>query len=115
MTAATGAWPAEPRRVVVTGMGMLTRARQRCRVVLGRPASPAAPASGRSSRSTRRGSTRKIAGEVRDFDASDVLDRKDMRRTDRYIQFGLVATREAMDQAGPARRGSRARRPSGPG
>ncbi len=42
----------------------------------------------------------KIAGEVRDFDASGVLDRKDMRRVDRYIQFGLVAAREALDQAG---------------
>ncbi len=42
----------------------------------------------------------KIAGEVRDFDASGVLDRKDMRRTDRYIQFGLIAAREALDQAG---------------
>jgi 3-oxoacyl-[acyl-carrier-protein] synthase II len=42
----------------------------------------------------------RIAGEVRDFDASHVLDRKDQRRTDRYIQFGLVASREAMDQAG---------------
>ena len=31
---------------------------------------------------------------------SHVLDRKDLRRTDRYIQFGLVAAREAMDQAG---------------
>jgi 3-oxoacyl-[acyl-carrier-protein] synthase II len=45
-----------------------------------------------------------IAGEVRDFDASHVLDRKELRRTDRYIAFGLVAAREAMDQAGlPAR------------
>jgi len=44
--------------------------------------------------------TSQIAGEVRDFDASGVLDRKDMRRTDRYIQFGLVAAREAMDMAG---------------
>ena len=41
-----------------------------------------------------------VAGEVRDFDASHVLDRKDIRRTDRYIQFGLVAAREAMDMAG---------------
>jgi 3-oxoacyl-[acyl-carrier-protein] synthase II len=42
----------------------------------------------------------RIAGEVRDFDASHVLDRKELRRTDRYIQFGLVVAREAMDQAG---------------
>jgi 3-oxoacyl-[acyl-carrier-protein] synthase II len=45
-----------------------------------------------------------IAGEVRGFDASRVLDRKEQRRTDRYIAFGLVASREAMDRAGlPAR------------
>ena len=43
--------------------------------------------------------TSKVAGEVRDFDASHVLDKKDLRRTDRYIQFGLVATRAAMDMA----------------
>ena len=29
-----------------------------------------------------------------------MLDRKELRRTDRYIQFGLVAAREALDQAG---------------
>jgi 3-oxoacyl-[acyl-carrier-protein] synthase II len=41
-----------------------------------------------------------IAAEVRDFDASDVIDRKDLRRMDRYIQFGLVVARQAMRQAG---------------
>ena len=42
----------------------------------------------------------KIAGEVKGFDPSAVLDRKDVRRTDRYIQFGLVVARQALDQAG---------------
>ncbi len=42
----------------------------------------------------------KIAAEVRDFDPSDILDRKEMRRTDRYIQFGLAVARQALDQAG---------------
>jgi 3-oxoacyl-[acyl-carrier-protein] synthase II len=42
----------------------------------------------------------RIAAEVRDFDSSGVLDRKDQRRIDRYIQFGLVVAREALDQAG---------------
>jgi 3-oxoacyl-[acyl-carrier-protein] synthase II len=42
----------------------------------------------------------KMAGEVVDFDASHVLERKELRRMDRYIAFALVATREAMDQAG---------------
>ena len=46
----------------------------------------------------------KIAAEVRDFDPSTVIDRKEMRRMDRYIQFGLVVARQALDQAGlPAR------------
>jgi 3-oxoacyl-[acyl-carrier-protein] synthase II len=44
--------------------------------------------------------TSRMAAEVHDFDASGVLDRKELRRTDRYIQFGLVAAREALDQAG---------------
>jgi 3-oxoacyl-[acyl-carrier-protein] synthase II len=42
----------------------------------------------------------KIAAEVKDFDPSAVIDRKEMRRMDRYIQFGLVVARQALDQAG---------------
>jgi 3-oxoacyl-[acyl-carrier-protein] synthase II len=44
--------------------------------------------------------TSRIAGEVRDFDPSGVLDRKEVRRNDRFTQFALVAIREAMDEAG---------------
>ena len=48
--------------------------------------------------------TTHIGAEVKDFDSSAVLDRKEQRRNDRYVQFALVAAREAMDQAGlPAR------------
>jgi 3-oxoacyl-[acyl-carrier-protein] synthase II len=43
--------------------------------------------------------TSRIAAQVRDVDASHVLDRKELRRTDRYIVLALVAAREAMDQA----------------
>ena len=96
-------WPAEPRRVVVTGMGMLT--------ALGNDVETtwAGMVAGRSGVATitlfdpERLECR-IAGEVKDFDASGVLDKKDMRRFDRYIQFGFVAARQAMDEAGlPAR------------
>ena len=87
------------RRVVVTGMGMVTP--------LGNdlPTSWAGLVSGRSGIATIQAFdpsrlTSQIAGEVKDFDSSHVLDRKDQRRVDRYIQFGLVAAREAMDQAG---------------
>ncbi|MGH2466008.1 MAG: beta-ketoacyl-ACP synthase II [Candidatus Limnocylindrales bacterium] len=42
----------------------------------------------------------KIAASVGEFDASNVLDRKELRRADRYTQLGLMAAREALDQAG---------------
>jgi 3-oxoacyl-[acyl-carrier-protein] synthase II len=96
-------WPAVPRRVVVTGMGMIT--------ALGKDVATTweGMVAGRSGVGpiTLFDPERldcRIAGEVKDFDSSHVLDKKDMRRTDRYIQFGLVAARQAMDQAGlPAR------------
>jgi 3-oxoacyl-[acyl-carrier-protein] synthase II len=44
--------------------------------------------------------TTRIAAEVKDFDPSAVLDRKEQRRNDRYVQLALVAARQAMDQAG---------------
>ncbi len=91
------------RRVVVTGMGAVT--------ALGNDVTStwAGLVAGRSG--IRRIEaydpsrlTSQIAGEVRDFDASGVMDRKDLRRTDRFIQLALVAARQAMDQAGlPAR------------
>ena len=44
--------------------------------------------------------TSKIAASVVAFDPSIVLDRKEIRRADRYTQLGLVAAREALDAAG---------------
>jgi 3-oxoacyl-[acyl-carrier-protein] synthase II len=41
-----------------------------------------------------------IAAEVKDFDPSDVLDRKELRRVDLFIQYALVAADEALRQAG---------------
>jgi 3-oxoacyl-[acyl-carrier-protein] synthase II len=88
-----------PRRIVITGMGMVTAlgndvATTWAGLVAGRPGIRTIESFDPSRL------TSQMAGEVRDFDSSRVLDRKDQRRTDRYIQFGLVAAREAMDQAG---------------
>ncbi|MET1231715.1 MAG: beta-ketoacyl-ACP synthase II [Candidatus Limnocylindrales bacterium] len=44
--------------------------------------------------------TSQVAGEIQAFDPGDVLDRKEQRRNDRTTQLALVATRQAMDQAG---------------
>jgi 3-oxoacyl-[acyl-carrier-protein] synthase II len=87
------------RRVVVTGMGMVT--------ALGNdvPTTWAGLVAGRSGVRTIENFdparlASRIAAETRDFDASGILDRKELRRTDRYIQFALVAAREALDGAG---------------
>ncbi len=91
------------RRVVVTGMGMVTTLGNDLpttweNLVAGRSGIRTIEAFDPSRLNVR------IAGEVHDLDASGILDRKELRRTDRYIQMALVAVREALDQAGlPAR------------
>jgi len=42
----------------------------------------------------------RIAGEVRDFAPAEFLDKKLVRRNDRFIQFALAASRMAMEDAG---------------
>ncbi len=86
-------------RVVVTGLGMITALgtgvdRSWPAIVAGRPGVS------RISTFDPVRLTSQMAAQVPDFDASHVLDKKDLRRVDRYIQFGLVAAREAMDMAG---------------
>ncbi|MFL5757723.1 MAG: beta-ketoacyl synthase N-terminal-like domain-containing protein, partial [Chloroflexota bacterium] len=95
----TWRWPDKPARVVVTGMGCLSPLGNDVGstwdgLVAGRSGIRTIESFDPSRLSSR------IAGEVRDLDATRVLDRKDIRRIDRYIQLGLVAAREAMDQAG---------------
>lgn len=41
-----------------------------------------------------------IAGEVKNFNPADQIDRKDLRRMDRNVQFAVVAAREAVRRAG---------------
>ena len=95
----TWRWPDAPRRVVVTGMGALTALGQDVGstwdgLLAGRSGVRTIEAFDPSRLDCR------IAAEVHAFDPSAVLDRKDIRRTDRYIQFGLVAARQALDHAG---------------
>jgi 3-oxoacyl-[acyl-carrier-protein] synthase II len=92
-------WPERPRRVVITGMGMVSAlgsdvATTWDGLVAGRSGVRAIENIDASRLGVR------IAAEVRDFDPSGVLDRKDMRRTDRYIQFALFCTHEALRCAG---------------
>ena len=41
----------------------------------------------------------KIAGEITDFDPTSVMNPKDVKKADRFIQLGLVAAKEAMEDA----------------
>jgi 3-oxoacyl-[acyl-carrier-protein] synthase II len=41
----------------------------------------------------------KIAGEVKDFDPTSVMDAKEVKKADRFIQLGLKAAQEAMADA----------------
>ena len=86
------------RRVVVTGMGALTP------VGLDVPSTWDAVVHGRSGIGpVQRFETDdldvRIAGEVKDFDPTQFLDRKEARRMDRFLQLGLVAAQEAMRDA----------------
>ena len=40
-----------------------------------------------------------IAGEVKDFDPLEVMDKKEIKKADRFIQLGLKAAKEAMQDA----------------
>ena len=87
------------RRVVVTGLGMLT---------------PLAPALDESWRRMREGQSGiapiatfdasefpvRIAGEVPEFDISEYLPPKEARRMDGFIQHGLVAGMQAVNDSG---------------
>jgi 3-oxoacyl-[acyl-carrier-protein] synthase II len=41
-----------------------------------------------------------IAGEVRNFDISDFLGKKDTKRTERFCQLAIAATKEAIERSG---------------
>ncbi len=87
------------RRVVVTGMGLVT--------ALGNdlPTTWQALCEGRSGVDTIRSFPLDafpvpFAAEVKDFDATQYLDRKEVRRTEPYAHFAFAAARQALDQSG---------------
>src|SRR5437899_5957420 len=42
----------------------------------------------------------KIAGEVKDFEPGKLLDAREVRRIDRFAQFALIASAEAVKDSG---------------
>ena len=87
------------RRVVVTGLGLVSP------VAIGTEESWSALVAGKSGIAPITlfdASTfpTRIAGEVKGFDPSKFMDRKEARRNDRFIQFALAATDMAMKDSG---------------
>jgi 3-oxoacyl-[acyl-carrier-protein] synthase II len=87
-----------PTRVVITGLGAITP------LGLSSAATWEGLLAGRSGigRITRFDPSElrtHFAGEVRDFDPANYMDRKEARRLDLYIQYALAATKEAIEDA----------------
>ena len=90
----------ERRRVAITGLGLISP------VGLGVESSWEALLAGTSGGGTitqfdpSEGFATKIACEVKGFEPTDHLDRKEARRYDRFVQFAIAAADEAMGSAG---------------
>src|SRR5207302_3686419 len=87
------------RRVVVTGIGLVTP------LAIGTKESWQAAIAGKSgvgpiTRFDAKELPSRIAGEVKNFDPAQFMDRKEARRNDLFIQFGLAATQLALKDAG---------------
>src|SRR5512140_351567 len=87
------------RRVVVTGLGLVTP------LGVGTQETWEAAIAGKSgvgpiTRFDASALPTRIAGEVKNFDPSQFMDRKEARRNDLFIQFGLAATELALKDAG---------------
>ena len=85
-------------RVVITGMGAITP------IGTGKDAFWNALLEGKNgiSRITRFDPTEykaQIAGEVKDFDPADYMDKKESKRIDRYAQFAVAAAKMAIEDA----------------
>jgi 3-oxoacyl-[acyl-carrier-protein] synthase II len=87
------------RRVVVTGVGLLTP------LGIGTQETWQAIRQGRNGISRIEqfdptGFTCRIAGEVKDFDPHRYIERKEIKKMGRFIQFGIAATEFAIEQSG---------------
>src|SRR3954465_14884362 len=87
------------RRVVVTGLGLVTP------LGVGTKETWEAAIAGKSgigpiTRFNASALPTRIAGEVKNFDPAQFMDRKEARRNDLFIQFGLAATELALRDAG---------------
>ncbi|RLB76097.1 MAG: beta-ketoacyl-[acyl-carrier-protein] synthase II, partial [Deltaproteobacteria bacterium] len=87
------------RRVVVTGLGVVSP------LGTGTEKNWSAITSGKSGigKITRFDASElpsQIAGEVRDFNAEDFIDKKEIKKMDLFIQYGIAAAEMALQDSG---------------
>jgi 3-oxoacyl-[acyl-carrier-protein] synthase II len=87
------------RRVVVTGLGAVTPLGNHVKA-LWEGACAARSGIGLITRFDANSFASRIAGEVPGFSPEDYFDRKEIRKTDRFAQFGMAASLEAVRDAG---------------
>ena len=86
------------RRVVITGIGMVTPLGLDTKTTWKRLVAGESGIGHISAFDAEKFDTR-IAGEVKDFDATEYMTRKEARRADRFTQLAAAATREALSSA----------------
>lgn len=86
------------RRVVITGLGLITPLGQG-KDALWEGLTLPRRVVGRITRFDATGYSTRIAAEVKDFDPTQFMDRKDARRAARFIQFAIGATHLALQDA----------------
>lgn len=97
------------RRVVITGLGLITP------LGIGVEKNWAAMLEGRSGIGTITSFDSTplpvhIAGEVKDFDPADYIEKKEIKKMDRFIHFAIAAAQMAMDDSGLRITGANAER-----
>ena len=88
-----------PRRIVVTGMGVVTPLGSDVETFWKRLTAGESGIGPVTRFDTSRYDTR-FAGEVKDFKPEDYMDRKDIRRADLFVQFAIGGAGQAVKQAG---------------
>ena len=87
------------RRVVITGLGVVTPlgtgVEKTWQALIGGQSGI-----GPITRFDASGYACRIAGEVKDFDPADYLEKKDIKKMDAFIHYALAASQEAVDNAG---------------
>src|SRR5690349_21227774 len=89
----------DARRVVITGVGVVTSLGQSAEALWRACLSGCSGVSSITGFDTT-GYTTRFAAEIKDWDPSPYMDRKEARRMDRFVQFAVAAARMALADSG---------------